>query len=214
MDGYKYAGFFKRVTAYIIDKFAIGSIWFFIMIPLFVIVDVYTNGLGTINGSENEVFTHYKTIAYFEQYNNDDLNPVFLFGIFVLLPVLVSWLYYALLESSKAQATVGKTALGIKVTDMYGNKISFLTASLRYLASFLSFVFFGVGYLVTAFTEKKQSLHDIIASTVVINKKYEYYHEIEVQNKAKLNKEVEYVKEELPDEQLHDDTSEEENTPY
>jgi uncharacterized RDD family membrane protein YckC len=84
--------------------------------------------------------------------------------------ILTSWLYYALCESSSAQATVGKIALGIKVTDLDGNKISFAQATGRYFAKIISGIILFMGFIMAGFTEKKQALHDMIANTLVVNK--------------------------------------------
>lgn len=50
-----------------------------------------------------------------------------------LIGALVIWLYYPLLESSGWQATVGKRLLGLAVTDLYGNRISFGHALVRHI---------------------------------------------------------------------------------
>jgi uncharacterized RDD family membrane protein YckC len=82
--------------------------------------------------------------------------------------IVINWLYYALLESSFKQATLGKMALGLKVTDMEGKRISFGQATGRYFAKILSGLILCIGYLMAAFTEKKQALHDIIVGTLVV----------------------------------------------
>lgn len=80
-------------------------------------------------------------------------------------------LYFTIMESSPLQATVGKMALGIIVTDETGNRISFMRANGRYFAKILSALILYIGFMMAGFTERKQALHDIIASTYVINKK-------------------------------------------
>ncbi|HEY9650373.1 MAG TPA: RDD family protein [Coleofasciculaceae cyanobacterium] len=87
-----------------------------------------------------------------------------------LVGVLISWLYYAVQESSAKQATIGKQALGIVVTDLDNNRISFVQATIRYFSKILSTLILMIGYLMVLFTEKKQALHDIIAGTLVVNK--------------------------------------------
>ena len=83
----------------------------------------------------------------------------------------IGWLlYYAAMESSSNQATVGKMALGIKVTDLEGNRISFGRALGRNLAKILSVLIFYIGYIMAAFTAKKQALQDMIANTLVVKK--------------------------------------------
>ncbi|MCM0594442.1 MAG: RDD family protein [Gloeotrichia echinulata DVL01] len=89
-------------------------------------------------------------------------------GIAFVLGIVIAWLYFALLESSDQQATLGKQALGIIVTE--GNKISFGRATGRHFSKFISSLIFAIGYIMAAFSEKKQALHDIIASTLVVKK--------------------------------------------
>jgi len=74
------------------------------------------------------------------------------------------------MESSELQATLGKMALGICVTDKYGNRISFGRATGRHFAKIISSLTLGIGYLAAAFTEKKQALHDIIAGCLVLKR--------------------------------------------
>ncbi len=87
-----------------------------------------------------------------------------------LVKIAVGWLYYSLMESSKYQATLGKLALGIKVTDLSGLKIDFGRATGRFFGKILSGITLCIGFLMVAFTEKKQGLHDILAKTLVVNK--------------------------------------------
>jgi len=86
-------------------------------------------------------------------------------SIFVL-----PWLYEAVMLSSEKQATLGKMALGIAVTDLAGGRISFGRATGRHFAKWVSALLLGVGFLMAAFTEKKQALHDMMAETLVVNK--------------------------------------------
>lgn len=101
----------------------------------------------------------------------EDLIPVLanLQKIFWLV-ILLTWLYYGLLESSAWQATLGKKALGLEVTDLRGTRVTFGRATGRYFARYISIMTIGIGFLMAGFTEKKQALHDIIAGTLVIRK--------------------------------------------
>jgi uncharacterized RDD family membrane protein YckC len=83
---------------------------------------------------------------------------------------IIGWLYFAGMESSSRQATLGKSVLGIYVTDIDGNRISFLRATGRYFAKILSGLILGIGYIMAAFTARKQALHDMIASTLVLDR--------------------------------------------
>lgn len=85
-----------------------------------------------------------------------------------VLGVVIGWLYYALQESSAAQATLGKRALGLRVTDLEGRRISFARATGRFFAKIPSALFLMIGFLMQPFTAKKQALHDILAGTLVL----------------------------------------------
>lgn len=83
--------------------------------------------------------------------------------------VILGWLYYAKMESSPKQATFGKALLGIKVTNLEGQPVSFGQATGRYFGKIISgSLTLGIGYLTIAFTAKKQGFHDMIAGTVVV----------------------------------------------
>jgi uncharacterized RDD family membrane protein YckC len=81
---------------------------------------------------------------------------------------MMSWIYYALLESSVWQATIGKKLLGLRVTDLAGNRISFARASGRFFGKILSGMILGIGFLMAGFTQRKQALHDILAGCLVL----------------------------------------------
>ncbi len=81
--------------------------------------------------------------------------------------IVAAWLYYALLESSDAQATLGKMACRFRVTDLQGRRISFLRASGRHFGKLVSVMTLGVGYLMCAFTRRRQCLHDIMAECLM-----------------------------------------------
>lgn len=81
---------------------------------------------------------------------------------------LIAIVYYAAFESSVKQATPGKMALGLKVTDVQGKRLTVLRAACRYAAKILSALILGIGFIMVAFTQKKQGLHDLIVGTVVV----------------------------------------------
>jgi uncharacterized RDD family membrane protein YckC len=74
------------------------------------------------------------------------------------------------MESSSKQGTLGKTIVGIKVTDSNGDRLSFGRAAGRYFASIVSGLTLGIGFMMAGWTSKKQTLHDMIANTLVVNK--------------------------------------------
>jgi uncharacterized RDD family membrane protein YckC len=80
----------------------------------------------------------------------------------------LAWAYFALCESSPLRGTVGKHALGLYVGDVHGDPISFGRASARYWLKILSSVILMVGWIMAAFTPRKQALHDVLARTLVL----------------------------------------------
>ncbi len=98
--------------------------------------------------------------------------PSVLVGLVPLLGLLAifagRWLYFALMESSSKQATLGKLAMGIKATDDRGNRLDFGRATGRYFAGALSTLIFYIGYFLAGWTERKQGLHDLVAGTCVV----------------------------------------------
>ena len=85
-----------------------------------------------------------------------------------LVGLIIGWLYFALMESSSAQATLGKLAIGLRVTDMDGNRISFGRATGRFFAKIISALTCLVGYMMAGWTAQKQALHDMLANTLVV----------------------------------------------
>lgn len=143
-----YAGFWKRFAAYLIDE----TILSFVGIMLLLVV------AGTVGIPMGLTGYH------------DDVIGPFIAIYFVLIDTVLNWLYYTILESSARQATPGKMALGIVVTDMEGRRVSFGRANARFWSKILSGLFFSIGYVIAGFTERKQALHDLIAATLVINR--------------------------------------------
>ena len=88
------------------------------------------------------------------------------------LPLFAAtWLYFALMETSRHQASLGKMALGLVVTNLNGEKITFLQASIRYLVKNLLSTFLLLGFLVAAMNQRAQALHDLAAQTLVLRKR-------------------------------------------
>jgi uncharacterized RDD family membrane protein YckC len=97
--------------------------------------------------------------------------PRGVFGLRTGIKLLVAWIYVAGMECSPLQASIGKLALGLRVTDLEGRRVSFGRATLRHWSKLLSGPFtLGLGYLMIAFTRKKQALHDRIAGCLVVRR--------------------------------------------
>ena len=85
-----------------------------------------------------------------------------------VLNIIIHWLYFALQESGKGQATLGKKAINIEVTDLEGNRISFGQATGRHFGKIISVLILFIGYFMMLWDERKQTLHDKMANTLVV----------------------------------------------
>ena len=152
-----YAGFWKRFAAYLIDTILVGAV-------VGIISLVFGVGLfGSMATMDVQSMSEEESAAM-------AAGMVGGLMMFALIMFVLQWLYFALMESSSKQGTLGKMALGIVVTDLSGNRISFGRATGRYFGKILSGLIFYIGYIMVAFTEKKQGLHDMISSCLVMNK--------------------------------------------
>lgn len=95
------------------------------------------------------------------------------FGVGIGMHLILGFLYYPVFESSTMSATPGKALLGLAVQSEAGERISFKSAVIRYFCRYLSMLFFYIGYLMQVFTTKRQTLHDMISETIVVNKQSE-----------------------------------------
>lgn len=151
----RYAGFWLRLVAYIIDGIIVGCV-FLIIFGFLAAVTGIGSTLRNIRPGE------------------DPGDVVALLGVTLIFAVLGIalvgvWLYHALLESSSWQGTLGKKVLGLAVTDTEGRRISFGRASGRYFAKFVTnLIPLFIGYILAGFTERKQAIHDVIAGSLVL----------------------------------------------
>lgn len=86
---------------------------------------------------------------------------------------LLGWLYAAFLISSPSRGTLGLQVMGLEVTDVHGHRVSFARASGRYLAQILTLFTLGFGYLLQLATPRRQTLHDLVSSTLVVRARHE-----------------------------------------
>ena len=91
-----------------------------------------------------------------------------------LVGIAIGCAYFAGFHSSAKQATPGKMAFAVKISDLAGARIGVARAIGRYFASWLSAFTLGIGYLMAAFSQKKQALHDMISGTLVVNAKVDF----------------------------------------
>ncbi len=157
---FRYASFWARLVAYLIDGLLMGLMVLVIFVPL-----AGLTGMTARLGDLHDIDTHGQP------------SPAVIAAIisivlmFVLASILVSWLYEAYFMSSNWQATLGKRAMSIYVTDVNGQPISFLHATGRHFAKIVSgLVPLALGFIMAGFTERRQALHDMIASTLVLQR--------------------------------------------
>jgi len=152
-----YAGFSLRFVAYLIDAVILGIVW-----AVLLVVVIFASGVA----------------AMLRNLPGNPTPDMFLRGAFVLailaliaIITVITWLYYAWMESSPSQGTLGKMAMGLIVTDMQYRPVSFARASGRFFAKFITgLIPLCIGYIMAGFTAKKQALHDMIASCLVLRR--------------------------------------------
>ena len=152
-----YAGFWVRFAAYLVDGVILGIPFGAIVIAL---IFAY-GGFGALMHHNGPIDPRELPMI---------LGPMFLmFWMAMLVFLGVQWLYFAGLESSERQATIGKSVMSIRVTNAEGRRLSFGHATGRFFAKIVSgLIPLGIGYIMAAFTERKQALHDLIAGTLVL----------------------------------------------
>lgn len=142
-----HAGFWRRVAAYLVD-------WLILM-PVFFVLE----------------FAFIMPIMLQAARGNPRPQPDFaLLPMVWVFLIVLPWLYYALCESSKWQATPGKLAVGLRVTDLYGRRIGFGRATGRFFGKIISGLIFNIGYMMAGWTQRKQCLHDLMAEACVVRK--------------------------------------------
>jgi uncharacterized RDD family membrane protein YckC len=144
-----YAGFWRRFGALAIDVVLVLVGWLLVTVLIAVLLAIAliaTSGTAPTDAAIVQV------------------------GSFLILLVL-TWLYFAGLESSAWQGTIGKRITGVVVTDVAGRRLSFWRSTGRYFARILSALPILIGYLLAAFTPQKQALHDMIAGTLVVRRR-------------------------------------------
>jgi uncharacterized RDD family membrane protein YckC len=138
----EYAGLWKRLLAFFVDLAIISLIFFAFAVILPILLGPR---LGVPSGGVILAFA-------------------------AVLWLVIAWLYWAIMESSSRQSTVGKDLVGILVTDGEGKRISFGKATLRYFGKIASVMPALAGFFMIGFTAKKQGLHDLISGSLVVIK--------------------------------------------
>ncbi len=149
----EYAHFGLRLAAIIIDYFIVVPLNLLVIVPGYVFVVAMFSTQG--------------------EFGEPQLSAVggLLALMLNLLSAVIPWLYFARQESGIKMATIGKRVVGIQVLDTDGYPVSFWRATGRYFAKIISAIPCSIGFLFPLFTPKKQALHDMIASCVVVRAK-------------------------------------------
>jgi uncharacterized RDD family membrane protein YckC len=142
---HSYGGFWIRVVAYLIDAFILQFATSIILGVVFAFAFAATDISG---GAASSAMATVVIAGY-------------------ALAFISNWLYFAIMESSRWQGTVGKQAFKLVVTDEHGERISFGRATGRYFAKLLSSLILMFGYFMVGWTQRKRGLHDMIAGTLV-----------------------------------------------
>lgn len=137
-----YAGFWRRLVAYLIDL----AILYAVMLPLAVLAGILAAEMNNMDTYQLKRFESALTLIFFA----------------------TAWLYFAFMESSAQKGTYGKRLIGLQVTNLQGQPVSFNQATGRFFARVLSALPLGLGFLMAAFTARKQTIHDIVAKTLVL----------------------------------------------
>ncbi|MFZ7947174.1 MULTISPECIES: RDD family protein [Bacillaceae] len=143
----KYAGFWIRFVASLIDGFVLGIPLFFLQMFINLLI------LAPVIGNQAQMITA-------------NMAVMFVNGV---LSTVVAIVYYGMMESSSQQATHDKMVIGVKVADENGGRLSLRRVLLRYIGKFLSAILY-IGDIMVAFTERKHALHDFITKTYVVYK--------------------------------------------
>ncbi len=139
-----YGGFWLRVVAYIIDG---------------ILLNIAFGAVTLVTG------VSLMPTDFWEMHSVDAFASA---GALQAVSLIGTWLYFALMESSARGATIGKMAVGLRVVTDQGDRLSFLNATGRFFAKFISTVILCIGFIMVAFTDRKRGLHDMIASTLVV----------------------------------------------
>ncbi len=161
MSDTKYAGFWLRFVAILIDGLILGAINFVLLTPIMGMI-----GMDLASGMS------YENIQAMDYSDIVGVIKTFVMAVALgnLVALAVKVLYNSFMEVSKFQGSVGKLALGLKVTDANGGKLTLVKAVLRNLGKIVSGMILLIGYIMAGFTEKKQALHDMFVGALVVKK--------------------------------------------
>jgi uncharacterized RDD family membrane protein YckC len=154
-----YAGFWRRLLAHLIDVTVLVTIQVTLALGALTLEPQAFSSIDAVGANAVSRALAWDIVAFAE-------NVATLWLVWAAL----TWAYYSILESSPMRASVGKAALGLFVGDLYGDPITFSRASARYWLKTLSSMVLMTGWLMAAFTPRKQALHDLLSGTLVLHR--------------------------------------------
>lgn len=146
---FEFAGLWLRAGSIAIDSFVILIIYFLLLVLMKLIYPL-------------SLFENFLRIS--------------LFLVFIILPIL-SFFYYTWFNSNNRQS-IGKKYFNIIVISSDGEKVTIKKSIIRTFLFFVDSIIYGLGHLLILFSNKKQTLHDLICETYVIRKKEKQKYEL------------------------------------
>lgn len=142
-SSYRFAGFWMRLWAFLLDSIIIWSIGGIVIFPIFRMLNI-------------------------------PISQSFMFSPATIATTIL-WFSYFILMTKYFKQTLGKMVFGLRVVDLKDDELSWKTVLFRegigrYIAGVYAPLTFVV-YLVAAFTNKKQGIHDLFADTSVVHEK-------------------------------------------
>lgn len=124
---------------------------------------------NTVEVHYDHEIVQYRYANFIERFGARLLDSFIIVIPSLFLPIIASWLYFALMHSSSDQQSLGQKAVGIRLLSTDGAKVSFGQSTGRFFAHILDVLTFLVGYLMFFFNNKNQCLHDSVSSTIVVS---------------------------------------------
>jgi uncharacterized RDD family membrane protein YckC len=150
----RYAGFWIRFLARLIDGVLLGVINAVIRIPLGIMLGAGFGGAASLDrGPASLVFLP---------------AAMGLIGISVIISIALGVAYEVYFVSTRG-GTIGKLVLGLRIVRADGAPITTGLALGRYFAQWLSAAILMIGYIMAGFDAEKRALHDHICQTRVIH---------------------------------------------
>ncbi len=155
--GRELAGFWRRLSAFLID-----------LLILILITGTAAAYLGLGEGWRMLLMILRRdTVMYDDGTLASSILPMPVGTFLLVVVIIIPWIYFAILESSRNQATLGKMACRIIVTDLHGKPITFARATLRHFSKYISLMVVGIGFFCIGYTRYHQGLHDVIGACLV-----------------------------------------------